>query len=322
MLMASRAADRASLADAVADLVTAESQPSVDGAVVDFVHSTARDLRAVDSATFDELWVQEAGEAPPWLTLDPAHLALVEEWMASPSISAEADFAAAHAEALLGDVTEVALREVALRFDDPASVDGFLDVLDEARRVGFARAYEPLIAEDLIDRYLRAEPGEQIRLLGDERDQLLSAQSVAVLDEVTADDPDEGGFGAGLLRLALLELDARAVSALADTGLLVGLVDDLIRSGESTSLLALAQTFEHSAAADDVRAFALAIRACGYALRADPAPAADWLRAARRIDDQRIQAFLPQLAGLIAVQPALAVLAPVFAEPLTRLEEG
>ncbi len=321
ILMGSRAAARASVADAVADLIAAESQGAADSVVFDFVHSTARDRRADDTEEFDNLWERAAGEVPQWLTLDPGHLAMVEDWIETASVTAEAEFAATHGAALLEESTELALREVALRFDDPTSVDGFLDVLNEARQVGFAQAYEPLIAADLINRYLTAEPHEQIRMLRHDRDQLLAAESIAVMDELTADDPDEGGVGAGLLRLAIVELDGRTVNALADAELLVELVDDLIRSGESTSLVALAQTVEHSANADEDRAFALAIRACGLALRADHTQAADTLRAARRLDDQRTQAFLPQLAGLILSQPALAALAPVFAEPLSGSEE-
>jgi hypothetical protein len=46
------------------------------------------------------------------------------------------------------------------------------------------------------------------------------------------------------------------------------------------------------------------------------------LLSARRIDDAAVQAFFPRLASLIAVQPRLAGLVPVFAEPLEPTEES
>jgi hypothetical protein len=87
-------------------------------------------------------------------------------------------------------------------------------------------------------------------------------------------------------------------------------------------ITALGQTIYYSAADERRAAIGLVTFACALSLADATDEASKMLLSARRVDDAAVQAFFPRLASLIAVQPRLAGLVPVFAEPLEPTEES
>jgi hypothetical protein len=317
-----QAASRPSPVTAAHDLTAVLNEDPGDEGLHGLLHDIARMRRAEDLEAFDAVWREATGEVPDWLSLDGTHLDLVSAWVDTATYADEAAFAEDHAMALLGGPTALALRELGLLAGDADAHAREAAILVAARDLGFAAVYEPIVANELVGAFLAATPEEQLAMLDARRDELVAAAARAALDRLTSEGRGDGGLGAGLLRLAAHDLDHRTLEALSDDTTLAGLVDDLVGQGRVDVITALGQTIYYSAADERRAAIGLVTFACALSLADATDEATKMLLSARRIDDAAVQAFFPRLASLIAVQPRLAVLVPVFAEPLEPTEES
>lgn len=117
--------------------------PTNDGALQRFLRTTACRRRSDCPEAFDAAWRTASGIAlPDWLLIDDSLLRLVEEWIATPTYSAEKSFLAANHADLLTPGAQVAIEEIAL--GDAAA--RLLRIIATTRSEGIDAAYAPWLA--------------------------------------------------------------------------------------------------------------------------------------------------------------------------------
>ncbi len=299
--------DRRTVDDLLAALALA---PAARRDLLADVHATARQLRGRGASWFDAAWREATGEAlPAWLALESEHVKRVEQWLAASPATASRQFFAEHAGELLAESTDLALEEIALGFRHPSEIEGFRQLLAQARADGVDEAYRPLLARDLVIQWMAADLAAKRSLLAERREELLGdgAAVLATLQEQHPDDPNLG-VHAALLALARSGQEDSAFAALGDPTHIPELLANLARRDEIAALEALASLGLFVDVPPAVQAVVWFHRAVTLALRSQAELALEALREARRLDSGQVTDWLGLLVELSPKYPEVVVL--------------
>ncbi|WP_226963997.1 hypothetical protein [Nostocoides sp. F2B08] len=268
---------------------------------------------------FARAWAEHTGEAlPVWASLDRELLEQARAWMATPTYAEEHHWLVEHRELLeasADDTIEEALRRV-----PPEEQNRYRQLRDQARTVGLAEAYRPLLVGELASTFIRADPFAQQELLQERRQDLTDP---AVRETLTAaaegsDDPRVG------LARALVDLASdpereallnHAFAALQGGPSLAPTLRDPALVTNPPILAALATVAGHAAGSDADLGEALFHLAIVSALTDEPDQAAEYLAAARQRATARVNDWLTHLATIGATYPRVLALIPPLTAP-------
>jgi hypothetical protein len=292
--------------------------PPATGSTLFSLHSACRELRNRDHDLFDRLWQEQLNTGqPPWLFLDDDTLTTVSEWLQTPTHAQARDYHRGHAEILARPQARTALDELALLGADPDLIGQYRQLLAAAADQGIQQAYQPLIIAEALSAWLNADIPEQQQLLRDNREMLLSSQAADLLDQWSAEDPDNTviTFGAAMLSLARDGLESRVFAALDDPGQLDAFLSDLLAADQPHQLQDAAELFlcldlDDQAFASAQLHLAIALTLTGHA---DDAPG--HARAAAHLDPDSVNRRVGDLAQLVSAHPGLAALIQALVTP-------
>jgi hypothetical protein len=317
-LLIRRSSSRQSASQAVSDLTRGATLLGDDDYEMHGrLHGTARAIREEGQREFDAAWQAASGGLPGWLILDTAYLDLVGRWVVTKTYGEAAALAREHAQSLLEGPTELALEEIGLLLGDPAATAEEREILTEARERGFEAAYLPYVTAELVRSYLAADLDAQVQNLREHRGLLLSDASAEILEDLTYPDQPTHISGSALLTLARHGLERQAMVSLASTEARSELVDALVGPPDAEALLAFGQLLATVAVDEPAMATSLFYAALALVLGGESDRGAEALRDARRTHDETVQALVPTLVRLAALQPPLASLAAVLSEHLS-----
>jgi tetratricopeptide (TPR) repeat protein len=277
----------------------------------------ARRHRAMDPAGWDEKWLGITGEpVPGWMAVNRALVERAREWFATPSYKAERDYLAGHLE-LLDPDADLAVSEALSRLspDERALLQ---DLRAQAREVGVASAYRPLLLRALASEFVEADPARQRELLVDRRQELLTDDVADQLHELAehAEEPAErqsAEVAIAVVALAQTDQEAPAMDALEDPTLFTKLLTGQAAEADPQILSTTARIAMTTAATRESAADAHFYLAVAAIRSGDQHLAETELAAARSLSPARSIVWITQLAELgrrhtevLALIPALA----------------
>jgi tetratricopeptide (TPR) repeat protein len=140
--------------------------------VVGEAHHVARSLRTPNHEAMDAVWRSRTHTEPPaWLTVDLELLALAEEWVRTPTFTAERDYLAEHP-VLLQEAADIPVGEALLPLP-PDEAERLRRLRQAAQQVGVTGAYQPLLLTILAWEFARADATQRRQLLEERGDELL-----------------------------------------------------------------------------------------------------------------------------------------------------
>lgn len=227
----------------------------------------------------------------------------MKQWLTAQPATEARRLLADQAAALLGEDTDIALSEIALRLPDPALIQPYRDLIEAARQVGVDAAYRPELARERLDDWMRADLKSKREMLAERRDELLNPAAAAVLAAWLEADPENPRliFHDALLDLARIDRAALAFDALSEQDRAPARLAELARTGDFAALAPLTLTLTQLP--EPIRATTWFHRAIALAVNGKPQDALNAVQEARRLDPEQVTAWLGLLVELAAGHP-------------------
>ncbi len=212
----------------------------------------------------------------------------MKQWLTAQPATEARRLLADQAAALLGEDTDIALSEIALRLPDPALIQPYRDLIEAARQVGVDAAYRPELARERLDDWMRADLKSKREMLAERRDELLNPAAAAVLAAWLEADPENPRliFHDALLDLARIDRAALAFDALSEPDRAPARL--AARTGDFAALAPLTLTLTQLP--EPIRAAVWFHRAIALALESRPQYSLSAVQEARRLDPEQVTA--------------------------------